>query len=109
MAIWNQSYDPNSYITKGYTRPDKEILGAIAARTQYYLQSAQQIKNDYDSTFDFNLSNESNKNSLRAQQAQIDEQKKTLLKRDLSIGDNSSAIKNLFKPVMQNTNYIQDE
>jgi hypothetical protein len=109
MASYTQAPAYQTYQTQGYQLPAQQIIGAINAKSQYYLQTAQQLKNQYDTTFDFNLSNEINKNSIRAQQAEIDNQMKDLVKKDLTISDNSSSIRNLFKPIMQNTSYIADE
>jgi hypothetical protein len=109
MAIWNQNYDQNSYVTKGYQLPTREIIGAIGAKTNYFLDSANKLANEYNNTFDFNLSNDANKSRLQQQKAEIDEKMKGLVKKDLTISDNSAAIRNLYKPVMQDQSYLMDE
>lgn len=109
MASYTQPPAYQTFQTQGYHLPDQQIIGAINQKTRYYLETAQQLKNQYDTTFDFNLSNEANKSSIRAQQADVDAKMKDLVKKDLTISDNSSSIRSLFKPIMQNTSYIADE
>lgn len=109
MSTYGQKPTYEIYNTKGYDLPVKEILGAISARTEYWRQGAQKVKNQYDSTFDFNLTTEENIENLKKQREDADEQLKKSLKTDLSIGDNVTKTLQVFKPILQNQNYIYDE
>lgn len=109
MASYQTPYDPNSYLTKGYDLPKEAIMGAISARTQYWQEGANQIKNAYASTFDFNLTNEQNKANLKIQKDQADKQLKELIKTDISIGENRAPLLKLLDPISKNENYIYDD
>lgn len=92
-----------------YNLDNNSILNTINAKTNQFLNSALNIKNSYDNTFDFDLSNQSNILSLQSKQAEVDKQLKGTLKGDLSIGDISQKSLDLFKSVATDKNYLYDE
>ena len=92
-----------------YQLDNNQVLNTINARTSYFLDGAMKIKNSYDNTFDFDISNENNINSLASQREQADKDLKGVIQSDLSIGDNRKRALDIFKGVATNQNYLYDE
>jgi hypothetical protein len=109
MANYFQPYDPNSYSVQGYQLPSQEIAGALNAKTQYYIQGLQNIKERHDQAFDMQLTNEQNITSLNNQRAQVEQSLKDITNKDLSIGDYQRQAMDMFKPITNNRSFLADE
>lgn len=109
MASYQQQPDYRTFQIQPYERDNNAVLQTLNAKTNYYLSSAQQIKNQYQDAFSMSLTNEGNIANREAQRQQIDSQLTQITKKDLSIGDNQRTALDLFKPIMTNQNYLYDE
>jgi hypothetical protein len=88
---------------------NQQVMSTIGARTQYYVSTLTNMKNQRDSAVSMNLTDETNKQELQSLTEQADKQIADMTKKDLSIGNYAAQTKDLLKPITQNQNFLYDE
>ncbi len=109
MASYWEKPDPNQFIFTPSTPPAQEALGALQAKTQYWLQGAAQVKGQYDAILGKELSHATSIAKVESFRKQFDERLKTLAKKDFSIGENKTAALKEFDPIVRDRGIIVDE
>lgn len=106
MASYEQAPNPQPYSFQPYNLPYNDIMKTVQAKTQYWLQGANQLKSAYQQAAGLDLSLDSNRNSLRDFTDQANKQVTEAAKSDLSQGDNINNAMNIFKPLYDGTSEL---
>jgi hypothetical protein len=88
MASYQQNYDPRSYQFKPYDLPYQGIMKQIQAKTQYWTEGAEKVKDAYQNAAGLELSLDGNRQALKGFMDQANEQVSKAAKSDLSDPDN---------------------
>lgn len=92
-----------------YRPPVEETLGAIAAKTQYYTDTLNRIKTEYDAVAGKEVSRDDSKAKLAAFRESVEPKLKELAKKDLSIGSYRNEALSLYEPVLRDKGLLVDE
>jgi hypothetical protein len=92
-----------------YRPPIEETLGAIAAKTQYYTDTLNRIKTEYDSVAGKEVSRDDSKEKLSAFRESVEPRLKDLAKKDLSIGSYRNEALSLYEPILKDKGILIDE
>lgn len=109
MANYWAAPDPNQFNFTPSTPPVQEALGALQAKTQYWLQGASQIKGQYDNILGKELSHATSLAKVEEFRKGFDEKLKTIAKQDLSIGENRTNALKEFDPIIRDRGILVDE
>lgn len=92
-----------------YRPPVEETLGAIAAKTQYYADTLNRIKTEYDAIAGKEVSRDDSKAKIAAFRESVEPKLKELAKKDLSIGSYRNEALNLYEPILKDKGLLVDE
>lgn len=106
MASYEQAPNPQSYQFRPYDMPYNQIMQTVQAKTQYWLQGANQLKSAYQQAAGLDLSLDSNRSSLRDFTTQANTQINQAAKSDLSISDNVNDAMKIFEPLYDGTSEL---
>lgn len=100
MASYEQAPDTQSYTNlRPYEMPYNQIMQTVQAKTNYWLQGANQLKSAYQQSAGLDLSLDQNRNALRDFSSQANDQINKAAKSDLSIADNVNDAMHIFDPL----------
>lgn len=103
MASYEQAPDTQSLQFQPYQLPYNQIMQTVGAKTQYWIQGANQLKSAAQSAAGLDLSLDSNRQALNDFSKSANDQVSKAAKSDLSIGDNIDQALNIFKPLYDGT------
>lgn len=101
--------DINQFNFNPSTPPVQEALGALQAKTQYWLQGASQIKGQYDEILGKELSHQTSIDKVDAFRKDFDSKLKDIAKKDLGIGENRANAMKAFDPITRDRGILVDE
>lgn len=99
MASYQSAPDTQSYQFRPYELPYNQIMQTVQAKTQYWLQGANQLKSAYQQAAGLDLSLDSNRSALGDFSKQANESINQAAKSDLSISDNVNGALKIFEPL----------
>lgn len=99
MASYEQPVDKQSYSFQPYQLPYNQIAQTVQAKTQYWLQGANQLKQTQEQAAGLDLSLDQNRQQLRSFTDQTNKQINEAAKSDLSIGDNVQSAMHMYDPL----------
>lgn len=109
MASYEQSPNPQAFSFQPYELPYNQIMQTVAAKTQYFLQGANQLKSAYAQAAGLNLSLDQNREALHNFTDQANDQVNKAAKSDLSQADNVQSAMNIFKPLYDGTSDLSQQ
>lgn len=99
MASYQQGPNLASYNFKPYELPYNGIMKQIQAKTEYWNEGAQRLKDSYQNSAGLELSLDGNRQALKGFMDTANEQISKAAKSDLSNPDNVQSALNIFKPL----------
>lgn len=100
MASYESAPDTQSYTNlRPYELPYNQLMQTVQAKTNYWLQGANQLKTAYQSAAGLDLSLDTNRSALRDFTTQANQQVNQAAKSDLSQADNVNNALHIFDPL----------
>lgn len=99
MSSYQSNPDTQSYQFRPFELPYNQIMQTVQAKTQFWLQGANQLKSAYQSAAGLDLSLDSNRSALGEFSKQANESINQAAKSDLSISDNVNGAMKIFDPL----------
>lgn len=109
MASYEQAPNPQAFSFQPYELPYQQIMQTVAAKTQYWLQGANQLKSAYQQAAGLDLSLGQNQQALHSFTEQANSQVTQAAKSDLSQSDNVQSAMNIFKPLYDGTSELSQQ
>ncbi len=109
MASFQQQPNLQSHLNTPVQSLNEQVMNTLNSRTQYYLNTLGQIKSNYDSVTNLNLTDETNRAELEQLTTDAENKIKDITKTDLSLGDNISQAKKILEPISKNQNFHYDQ